>query len=38
MARSKVSRKADIKKFRKTSMRTKAINRSVGNAQGGIRF
>lgn len=36
--RYKVGKKADVKHFRKTSMRTKAINRSVGNAQGGIRL
>lgn len=34
----RVNRKKDIKHFRKTATRTKAINRSIGNAQGGIRF
>lgn len=34
----RVGRKADIKHFRKTSTKTKKVNRSIGNAQGGIRF
>lgn len=34
----RVSRKADISHFRKTAARTKKINRSIGNAQGGIRL
>ena len=34
----KVKRNRDIAHFRKTATRTKAVNRSIGNAQGGIRF
>lgn len=36
--RYRVNRGGDVKKFRRTSMKTKAINRTVGNTQGGIRF
>ena len=38
MSRVRVNKRSDIKRVRRTSKRTKAINRTIGNAQGGIRF
>lgn len=36
--RYRAPRKKDIARFRATAVRTKAVNRASGNAQGGIRF